>query len=63
MNEIETQLYIKERNIALDDAMKAAASIANEANFLWNDNINSKENLIIRDTAWKIYSEIKKLKM
>lgn len=37
---------------ALDDAMKIAADIANEAN-----------NLIVRDTAWIIHDKIKKLKI
>ena len=48
---------------ALDDAMKIAADIANEANFLWNDNIDKEKNRLIRDTAWIIHDKIKKLKI
>lgn len=43
-------------------AIERTASIANEANFLWNDNVDPEKNIVIRDAAWKANKALDELK-
>lgn len=42
-------------------AIERTATIANEANFLWNDNIDPEKNIVIRDAAWKANKALNEL--
>lgn len=43
-------------------AIERTATIANEANFLWNDNVDPEKNMEIRDAAWKANKALDELK-
>lgn len=46
----------------INKSIEALTDLANEANLLWNDNINPDDNLLIRDLAWNAVSALKQVK-
>ena len=47
------------QNKRIKKGIEALTDIANEANLLWNDNIDPEANMKLRDLAWSAVASLK----